>query len=182
MDWISQLSGPVFRPLGLIVMTSRRRRLGGAVVLAFGCSFANAAANAGCGVDVPGRPDWVWRPASDIAIKLPADSSPAYGEGPGHSSVLWKLPAGTVVARYGMAPIDWWADEVKKICSSAIDGHRAEIYRIVHSGRDELAAVFRQGALGPDLTITLPLASRRNVATELAELLSVVFKIGRAHV
>ena len=145
------------------------------MLLAFCCSFANAGANTACGVDVSGHTDWVWRPASDIAIKLPADSSPAYGEGPGHGSVLWKVPAGTAVARYGVAPVDWWADEVKKICSATIDGYRAEIFRIVHSGNDELAAVFRRGALGPDLTITLPLASRRNVATELAELLSVVF-------
>jgi hypothetical protein len=144
--------------------------------LTFLWSFANASVvHAACREIVSARHDLIWRPSSDIAIKLPINSSAAYGEGPGHSSVIWDVPAGHVVARYGVAPISWWADDVEKICSAIIDGRRAAIYRMVHSGADELAAVFPQGALGPDLTITVSLANRDHYVTELVELSSVTF-------
>jgi len=118
---------------------------------------------------------WEWKPSYDIALKLPKNASAAYGEGPGHNSDLWNIPAGKVVARYGTAPISWWADDVRTICSARIDGYPAKIYRIKQNGEAKLAAVFKTVPLGKDFVVTISLENQKGFSDELGALLSITF-------
>lgn len=114
--------------------------------------------------------------SDNIAIRLPASTSDAFGEGPGHSVTFWETPWGRFDADWLYGDMRDWATDIVVICETRMDGRKAELIRYLKWAKEPRVALrVDEGPFG--FLIDVP-ATRKQIAANpalLRALLSVRF-------
>lgn len=116
-----------------------------------------------------------WRLSAAIALRLPSDSSEEFGEGAGHSAILWETKWGRLRADYTQGPLQDWATNVKVVCKTKIDGRNARIVRYRKWGEQRFVALYVPHAPLGSLLVSVPQQTDEADAATIDALLSLRF-------